>query len=373
MNARLMKAIACGWLLVGCVVWAGCGKGNTGASTTANGGATQAGSGSGKVRRLIILTNGDDPFWDAMRAGMEDAARELKLDEAGFKAELDKNDGRESAQADKLQQYANQTDIAAVAVSAINANSVVFADGLRKLQGQGVKVLTVDSDINRERFGDARFAYLGTDNIEGGRELGRAAKGLRPEGGKYACFVGHKSAANAVERITGFAEGAGDKFSPAEDTLGDDMDLSTADKNVRDALERHPDLNVLVGIWAYNANAIASTVQDKGIREKTTVVTFDAPPKALVHFEKGLIDAMVVQNPYQMGFDATKLMKALVVDDQETIKAMVPEDKIIGTGLKVVVPDQGSPLKKEMFSPSTEFLSFTEFKKWLESKNLKGS
>jgi ribose transport system substrate-binding protein len=370
MNARLKQAVACGCLLMGFVVWTGCGKSG---EQTAGGDAGTTSSGSDTVRRVIILTNGDDPFWDAMFAGMKDAEKDFNLAGSGLKAELDKNNGNEEGQANKLQQYANQTDIAAVAVSAINANSVVLADGLKKLQDQGIKVLTVDSDINRERFQDSRFAYLGTDNIEGGRELGKAAKGLRPEGGKYACFVGHKSAANAVERITGFAEGAGEKFQAAEDTLADDMDLSTADKNVRDALSRHPDLNLLVGIWAYNANAIASTVKDKDVRDKTTVVTFDAPPKALVHFENGLIDAMVVQNPYQMGYDATKLMKALVEDDQETVKAMVPEDKIIVTGLKVVVPDEGSPLKKEMFSEETEFLSFSEFKKWLESKNLKGS
>jgi len=370
MNARLKQAAVYGWLLVSIVVWTGC---NSSATPKAEGGAAQTGAGSGEVRRLIILTNGDDPFWDAMRAGMEDAETELNLAAAGFDAQLDKNDGSDKGQADKLQQYANQGDIAAVAISVIDAKNVAVADAMRKLQEQGIKVLTVDSDVDRQRSGDARFAYLGTDNIEGGRELGKAAQGLRPEGGKYACLVGHKSAANAVERITGFAEGAGEKFTPAEDTLGDEVDLSVADKNVRDALQRHPDLNVLVGIWAYNANAIASTVKDQGIRDKTTVVTFDAPPKALVHFENGLIDAMVVQNPYQMGFDATKLMKALVEDDQETVKAMVPEDKIIVTGLKVVVPDQGSPLKKEMFAPTTEFLTFSEFKKWLESKKLKGS
>src|SRR5689334_1770089 len=41
------------------------------------------------TRRLILLTNGDSPFWDACRAGMKDAERDLKLAEAGFQAVLD--------------------------------------------------------------------------------------------------------------------------------------------------------------------------------------------------------------------------------------------------------------------------------------------
>lgn len=350
--------VACGALLASCMFWTGCG----------------GGSGSnGATRRVIILTNGDDPFWDAMRAGMQDAEQELELAKSGLKAELDKNDGTDKGQADKLQQYANQTDIAAVAISVIDAKNVAVAEGMRKLQAQGIKVLTVDSDVDRDRSRDARFAYLGTNNVEGGRELGKAAHGLRPDGGKYVCFVGHKSAANAIERITGFAEGAGASFVAAEDTLGDEMDLSVADKNVRDALDRHADLNVLVGIWAYNANAIASTVKDRGVRDKTTVVVFDAAPKAITHMEAGLIDAMVVQNPYQMGYEATKLMKALVEDDQASVQSMLPEGDVIVTGLKVVVPDEASPLKKDLFAPETEFLTLKEFRAWLESKNLIGS
>ena len=48
------------------------------------------------------------------------------------------------------------------------------------------------------------------------------------------------------------------------------------------------------------------------MRDKTTIVVFDAAPKALADMCRGQIDAMVVQNPYQMGQLSVKLMKALV-------------------------------------------------------------
>src|SRR4051794_4318568 len=47
----------------------------------------------GETKRIIMLINGTDPYWDAMKAGMEDAAKEFKFGEAGFKVEMDKNDG----------------------------------------------------------------------------------------------------------------------------------------------------------------------------------------------------------------------------------------------------------------------------------------
>ena len=60
-------------------------------------------------------------------------------------------------------------------------------------QKSGIKVIAIDSDVDRKTSRGARFAYLGTDNVLGGQELGKAAAGIRPEGGKYATFVGLKN------------------------------------------------------------------------------------------------------------------------------------------------------------------------------------
>jgi ribose transport system substrate-binding protein len=376
---RFGRAISLLPLIVIAMYVAGCDRGPRNAGQPKTGGTT-----AGETRRLIVLTNGDDPYWDAMRAGMEDAAKELKLSEAGLTAELDKNDGTSKGQIDKLKQYASQSDIAAVAISITDSENVALVEEMRALKSQGIKVITIDSDVDRSKAGDARFAYLGTDNSVAGRELGRAMKALRPEGGKYAAFVGIKSTANAEERTTGFAEAVGDKFERVE-YLGDDMDLAVAQKNVRDALDRHPNLGALVGIWAYNAHAIADTVKDRGIRDRVTIVDFDAAPKALAHMEAGLIDALIVQNPYDMGFRGTKLMKALVEEDHAVIGQIIPDYEqdehtitkpggdIIVTGLKMVVPDGDKRLNKELFEPTTEFLTLSEFKAWLAKLKLTGS
>ena len=340
----------------------------------------------GSAKRVILLTNGADPFWDAMRVGMQDAERDFKLADAGLRTTMEVNDGTPKGQIDRLRQFANQTDIAAVAVSVTDSNNPAIARAMEACQQAGIKVIAIDSDVDRKSARDARFAYLGTDNVVGGQELGKAAAGIRPAGGKYATFVGLKGAANAIERISGFAQGAGDKFQQVEN-LGDDMDLSTALKNVKDALDRHSELEVLVGIWAYNAHAIVDVVKQRGIRDKATIVVFDAAPKAIADMTEGNIDAMVVQNPYDMGYRGTRLMKALVEEDHATIHEMLPaydaqakkfsesdpEGDILTTGLRVVHPDSGSPLKREAYAESTEFISLTDFKKWLADHNLTGS
>jgi len=330
------------------------------------------------LKRIIILINGESPFWSACRYGMQDAEKELGLADAGYQAVMEVNDGSPQGQLDKLRQFASQSDIVAVGISATDANNVAIADELRNLQKKGVKVITVDSDVDREKFRDARTAFVGTDNLAGGKELGTCAKNLNSKGGGYVTFVGRTGAQNAIERVGGFGEGAGDAFE-ALDNMGDENDKTRARDNVRNAIRNHGEkLTTLVGIWSYNAPAIVDVVKELGKRKEMTIVTFDAEPLAIRDMGDGQIDAMIVQNPYQMGYQGVRLLRALVEEDEETVKAMLPnmgeaEGDIYDTGLKVVVPNSESPLKQEMFSEKTEFLTLEAFKAWLDKYNLEGS
>jgi ribose transport system substrate-binding protein len=331
-----------------------------------------------QTKRIIILENGNSPFWDAARAGLQDAAKRLKLKHAGLSAVLEVNDGTPAGQLEKLQQFNTQSDIAGVGVSAVDADNAAIAEELRKLKSRGVQVVTIDSDVGRDKFRDCRFAFIGTDNRLGGIELGRCARGLRPSGGGYVTFVGRTGAQNAIERINGFKEGAGPAFESL-DSMGDDTDRTRARDNVRNAIQNHKGrLTTLVGIWSYNAPAIADVVKELGNRKDFTIDVFDAEPIAVKEMAAGNIDAMVVQNPYQMGYSGVRLLKALYENDQKTIHEMLPnlgqpDGDLYDTGLKIVVPSSASPLKRSMFGPKTEFLSLDQFKEWLARYSLEGS
>ena len=160
--------------------------------------------------------------------------------------------------------------------------------------------------------------------------------------------------------------------------MGDENDRSRARENVRNAIQNHPDLTTLVGIWSYNAPAIVDVVREREIRDKVKVCVFDAEPDAVRDMADGEIDVMVVQNPYQMGYQAVRLLNALVKDDTRTVGEMFPnadqaDGDLYNTGLKVVVPNEGSPLSPEMFSENVEFMKLDEFQRWLKQYNLKGS
>ena len=148
---------------------------------------------------------------------------------------------------------------------------------------------------------------------------------------------------------------------------------------MRNAIRNHPKVNTLVGIWSPNAPAIVDVVTELNRRADFTIVGFDAEPVAVEQMGKGLIDAMVVQNPYQMGFQGVRMLAALVQDDKGTVKELFPRlgetgGDIYDTGLKVVIPDDKSPLnKKELFGEKTELLTLEQFQEWLKKYNLSGS
>ncbi len=338
-------------------------------------------TGTRQVKRIIMLVNGDDPFWDAMYKGMEQAEKDLKLADSGLRVAMDKPDFTEDMQINKLKQYASQTDIAAVAISPVNATNQAIAEGMRELRKKGIPVFCIDSDMGKD-FHDTRIAYLGTTNLVAGEELGKCAKALLPEG-HYVTFAGKADAQNVIERVGGFGQGAGEKFKLLA-SLTDEVDHSVAQQNVKTALNNFPELNCLVGIWAYNAHAIAEVVKERGVKEKTKVAVFDAAQTAIEDMEAGWIDAMVVQNPYQMGYLGTELMKAFIEKDTATIQKTYPSydpatgkfaegGDVYATELRVVVPDEKSPVKKELFKPETKFFYLKDFRAWLTERGLVNS
>lgn len=337
------------------------------------------GCGESGPKRLIILTNVPDPYWDACEAGANKAAEELGLAKAGYNVTVEQNTKGVQGQIQRLREWAGAADIAGVAVCVMDPDNTALIDAMKSLKDSGVQVISIDSDVNRDEpsFREARYGYIGTDNVAAGEELGKAADALVPNGGKYATFVGSKTQANAIQRDTGFKQGAGAGFEQV-DFLADDSDRSKARQTVRDALARTDDISLLVGLWAYNTPAIVDIVAEQNLRDRVKVVGFDADPDSLAAMGGNKVHALAVQNPYEMGRRSVKTLKALVEEDDATLKEVFPDHgqtdgDIHDTGVRIIVPDDSSPVDKGRLRESTELMTLDQFKAWLAENNLKGS
>lgn len=343
------------------------------------GASDESGAGGGPASRsgseILFITNSNADWWNAVEKGMQDAAAEV-----GIRAEMRRNNtGDAQGQINRLQEAMSLPGVKAVAISVLEADNPGIHDAMKRLQDAGKVVITFDSDIAADMM-DARSLYIGTDNVEAGELLGRTAKTIRPEGGKTAVFVGNSSAANARERKQGFFQGAGEAFT--ETNTWDDNNVDArARSNVQTALSRDPDLGALVGLWSYNATAIAEEVDGKpAIREKLTVATFDLDEAARGHIAQGNIDATVVQNPYDMGYLGVKLLAGPLKGEELAIAPVLaanpdhPADdrgeNIIIVPARVIVPSAESPVYS---LDGVEVLTIDEMNSWLESKGLRSS
>jgi ribose transport system substrate-binding protein len=110
-----------------------------------------------------------------------------------------------------------------------------------------------------------------------------------------------------------------------------------------------------------------------------TAITFDAQATALERMAEGKIDAMVVQNPFEMGVQTVRLLLAMHAADEATIAEMFPrrgepDGDIFTTGLRLIVPDD-EPLVKpaDITLEGYERLPLSQFREWLGRYGLSSS
>ncbi|RUL88177.1 substrate-binding domain-containing protein [Tautonia sociabilis] len=339
----------------------GCGGSNTGGGGV---GDTQPPGPGGP--KLVFVSNSNSDWWSAVEKGMQDGGEEF-----GAEVTLRRNDEQAQGQINILREILSMPDVQGVAISVIEADSPGVIDAMKELQQAGKVVITIDSDVSPDSA-DARRAYIGTNNFDAGRVAGKAIALLRPEGGKTALFVGTASAANARAREEGFFLGAGDAFQKTQ-TWEDGTDHAKARQNVQAALSKTPDLDALVGLWSYNATAIAEEVANSPqVRDRVTVVTFDLDEAARPHLAEGNIDASVCQNPYEMGRLGVQLLTALIAGDEQTVAEILPDGEIRETGVRVIIPSADSPAAA-LRESGQEVLTIDEMNSWLESKGLQSS
>ena len=343
------------------------------------------------TKRFIFITNGDDPYFDVLNAGLQAGAEKYDLASSNIEVVMEKNNATAQGQINRLRQLVTQADIAAVAISVIQAENVAIVEEMKRLAEKGVPVITVDGDINGKLFSDARPFYIGTDNSIAGRLLGTAAKKVLEsrgvdEGG-FIQFTGFTDNDNARARMNGCRDALGKNYNEL-DRMADSFDHSRARDNVRTALVNHPDVHALVGIWAYNAPAIAEVVAERGARDQISIFTFDAAAQAIEHMKDGHIDCMIVQNPFEMGVQTVRLLLAMVEKEDAVIAEMFPNSDEPGgdrytTGLRLIIPDDwadkssapitAKDLESAISEGTLEVLTLSVFREWLKKYGLSSS
>ena len=163
--------------------------------------------------------------------------------------------------------------------------------------------------------------YIGTDNVAAGRQAGELMKKALPNGGKVMLFVGTMDAANARERTQGIKEAIAGTKIEIVDIRTDGGDQAKAKANVEDTLTKYPDIDLLVGLWAYNTPQIYNAVKAAGKAGQVKIVGFDEDQQTLKGIADGVIDGTVVQQPYEFGYQSMIKLAKYIEGDKSVVPA----------------------------------------------------
>jgi ribose transport system substrate-binding protein len=288
---------------------------------------------AGVESKLAFVTNNASDFWSIARRGVEKADNELTDVSAEFRITSDGSAAEQKRIID---------DLLAKGINGIAISPVTPENQTALINEAAAKALvfTQDSDAPNSN----RACYVGTDNVAAGRQAGQLIKEVLPAGGKIMLFVGKLDARNAQERVQGIREVLKDSNIQILDVRTDDADEVRAKSNAADTLVRHPDIKALVGLWSYNGPAIFSAVKDAKKVGQVKIVAFDEADDTLAGIREGAIHATVVQQPFEFGYQAIKLMAQVLKGD----KSAIPPNKQVVVPTLVVNKDNVEEFTKKI-------------------------
>jgi ribose transport system substrate-binding protein len=273
------------------------------------------------TKTLAFVVNVPADFWKFARVGTEKADAELENVNVEFYIP-----GEMSAAAQKrILEDLLAKGVDGIAISPVNPDD--STEILNRVASEAL-LFTHDADAPNSE----RVMYIGTDNVAAGRQAGELMKKALPEGGQAMLFVGTMDAANARERTQGIKEAIEGSNIEIIDIRTDGGDQTKAKANAEDTLSKYPDIDLLVGLWAYNTPQIYNAVKAAGKDGQVKIVGFDEDQQTLRGIKEGTILGTVVQQPYEFGYQSIIKMAKYLDGDQ----SVVPENELDIVPTKVI-------------------------------------
>ncbi|SHN18854.1 monosaccharide ABC transporter substrate-binding protein, CUT2 family [Actinacidiphila paucisporea] len=276
--------------------------------------AALAGKDLSKLDEAMVVNVAVD-YWNAGKIGFNKGLKDLGV-KGTYQAPAN---GRLDQQLSIIQTLRGQ-GITGLSVSAIDPTAIKAP--IASANSAGIPVLAIDSPLPKE---DGAALYLGTPNYQAGQKAGEAMKQALGGKGQVVILVGSLTTSNAVERIQGFEDAIKGTGIKVAQKLSDGMDAAKALTNAQTAIQTNPNINGLYGVYSYDGPSAGQAVQAAGKTGRVKIVSDDSDPQTLKFVKSGVIQATVLQEPYQQGYTGAYLLAALkVLGKQATLDLVKP-------------------------------------------------
>lgn len=215
---------------------------------------------------------------------------------------------------------------------------------------KSLPIITVDSAADSTSVA----TMVTTDNVEGGRQaavaLANAVKEAHgaPEG-KVAVILGFAGQSTFEERLKGFKEKLVSDYPKLElvsERIADGQ-ATTAVNIMTDLLTSTPDIRGVFAPDLIMGAGAAQGVLENGVQDKVKVVAFDSDEKLVEALSDGSIAALIVQDPFRMGYEGIKAAYAASKGEKVSPR--------IDTGVNIITrANMNEPRSQELLSPKID-------------------
>ncbi len=298
-------------------ILAGCGNGDPAPATSGS-----AAGGDEQISVAFIQGVIGDPFYITMQCAIEKKAEELGVDL--------------SVQGPQKWDPTLQTPVL-TAVVASKPDGILIAPNdvsamqrpLEEASAAGIKIGLVDTTVNDPSFA---VTSVSSDNEGGGAAAFEAIKQLAPDGGKVMIIDNQPGISTSEARVKGFEDAvAKDSKYNYLGVQYAQNDTAKAAQIVNAALQKDPDI---VGIFASNTFGgigAATGIRQANAQERVKIVTFDAGPDQVKALREGSVQALIAQQPGDIGVQALEQLVKGIKGESAT--------KEIGTSFSIITMD----------------------------------
>ncbi len=282
----------------------------------------------------VIVKKSDHDFWAVVKMGTEAAGKEFNVT-IDFDGPTDEEDIDGQI---RMVEAAIEDKVDALVLAA--SDFIRLVPSVEKAKQANIPVIIIDSTIDS----DIMDSFIGTDNIDGGKKLGESLISVVGTTCNIVVVNFVKGAASAKEREVGLLSFL-NNYPDVEilETVYCNSDEFLATQFTKSLIKKYPQLDAFVCLNAYATVGVARGIVEEEKIGEVLVIGFDSTPEEIAYLEKNVIQSLIVQNPFSMGYLGVKYAIAALNNE--------PVPKIIKTAFKEIN-------KENMYLPENQQLVF---------------
>jgi ribose transport system substrate-binding protein len=299
-------------------------------------GALLAGCSRDRRKRIAVIPKATAQlFWVGVHEGADAAGKEFNVEILWNGAPTETDYSRQIQIIDSM--VAQNVDGIAVAASERKAPVA----SVERAIAQGIPVTVFDSGLDIDDY----TSYVATNNLEAGRMAARTLAELLGGKGTVGLVMHAPGSASTMDRERGFKEVIGSDF-PKIKIVAEQFGMSDSAKSraaAENILTAWPDINGLFASSEPSSLGAALAIESRNLADKVTLVAFDSSDAMVEDLREGSIDAMVVQDPRRMGYEAVHTLV-------QKLRGETPPKRVDLNAVVVHKDDLGKPDIKRLLS-----------------------